>query len=132
MGLQASISSLVKFRTPAFSSDGARVGNSRRQALARCPAFSAGTVAVLLCWLKMLEPVRAEVETRPLCAVSNLIYACYNQRGCQSQQRRYQLNLEGESCCPLGNNELQDGGLGRCWRSQVLQCQALHRQVLRL
>lgn len=39
--------------------------------LARCPAFSAGTVAVLLCWLKMLEPVRAEVEMRPLCAVSN-------------------------------------------------------------
>lgn len=80
MGLQAFISSVVKFRTPAFSSDGARVRSSRRQPLTKCLVFSAGTTVMLRCSVEMLEPVRAEVETRPLCAVSNLIYVRYNQR----------------------------------------------------
>lgn len=123
--LQASISSLVKSRTPAFSSDGATVGSSRRQPLTRCPVFSAGTTAVPLC-----RVVRAEVETRPLCAVSNLIYLRYNQRAVSHSKEGISSTLR-ENLCGLGSNELQDGGLGRPWRWQVLQCQALDRRVLR-
>lgn len=65
LGLHASISSLVNSRTPAFSSDGARAGGSGRQPLTKCPVFSAGTVAVLLCWAEMLESGRAQVEGDP-------------------------------------------------------------------
>lgn len=122
---QASISSLVKFRTPAFSSDGAKVGSSRRYPLTKCQVFSAGTTAVSLCWV-----VRAKVETRPRCAFFNLIYVRYNQRAV-SHSNEGIGSTSRENLCGLGNIELQDGGLGRPWRWQVLQCQALDRRVLR-
>lgn len=59
----------------------ARVGSSRRQPLTKCRVFSAGTMAVLLCRVETLEPVRAKVERRaPLCTLSHLIYVRFNQR----------------------------------------------------
>lgn len=103
---QASISSLVKFRTPAFSSDGAKVGSGRRQPLTKCLVFSAGTTAVSLC-----RVVRAKVETRPLCAVFNLIYVCYNQRAV-SHSKEGISSASGENLGGLGNNEFRMEGWG--------------------